>query len=135
MERRCTLLGKKDIRFRENMHTKYCYKLKVNMQAHTNSSLCYPASVLPTISPLQHKNHGGKDPVTHIPVYNAIIDVARRGEGGLKRTPTAQVGQMCLLSSSYAIDVNTSRTPEEGAHSPKLAKRAYYHHHHHTQLM
>jgi hypothetical protein len=29
---------------------------------------------------------------------------------------------------TYAIALNTSRTPEAGAHSPELAKRACYHH-------
>lgn len=51
----------------------------MNIQTHTNSSLRYPAN-----SPRQTQNHGGKDSVTHTPTYNAIIDAARRSEGGLR---------------------------------------------------
>jgi hypothetical protein len=34
-----------------------------------------------------------------------------------------------LRPSGAPLKIHTSRTPEEGAHSPKLAKRASYHHH------
>ena len=50
-------------------------------------------------------------------------------EGVIEDVPTAQRRGSSV--KTYAVDVNTSRTLEEGVHSPSLLKHAYYNYHRH----